>query len=154
MLDRCKGVVVLSSRQVTVVSLATLVVIPNTTFKTAAALREVARQVPLDRLLIETDSPNLAPIPRRGRPDEPRYVAHVAAGIAELRGAAVVELAQVTSDNYFRWFGSARPYHVDIGGSPPGDLDSARPRRSLHRRTARAPSVWHGHPFVYRKNLG
>ncbi|HYN76344.1 MAG TPA: TatD family hydrolase, partial [Lamprocystis sp. (in: g-proteobacteria)] len=49
------------------------------TFKTAAPLREVARQVPLDRLLIETDSPYLAPIPHRGKPNEPRYVSHVAA---------------------------------------------------------------------------
>lgn len=76
------------------------------TFKTATSLREVARQVPLDRLLIETDSPYLAPIPYRGKPNEPRYVPLVAACIAELRGMPVEDLAQVTSDNYFRLFGS------------------------------------------------
>ena len=75
------------------------------TFKTAAQLREVARQVPLDRLLIETDSPYLAPIPHRGKPNEPRFVCHVADCIAALRGMAAAELAQVTSDNYFRLFG-------------------------------------------------
>ena len=79
------------------------------TFKTAAALREVARQVPLDRLLIETDSPYLAPIPHRGKPNEPRYVSHVAACIADLRGLPVEDLAQVTSDNYFRLFDQTQP---------------------------------------------
>jgi TatD DNase family protein len=77
------------------------------TFKTAAALREVARQVPLDRLLIETDAPYLAPIPHRGRPNEPRYLTHVADCIAELRGMPLAELAQATTDNYFRLFGTA-----------------------------------------------
>ncbi len=77
------------------------------TFKTAAALREVARQVPLDRLLIETDSPYLAPVPHRGKSNEPRYVPQVAACIAELRGLPVEELARVTSENYFRLFGAA-----------------------------------------------
>jgi TatD DNase family protein len=78
------------------------------TFKTAADLRSVARRVPLDRLLIETDSPYLAPVPYRGRPNEPRYVPLVAACIAAERGMAVEELASVTSENYFRLFGIAR----------------------------------------------
>ena len=78
------------------------------TFKTAAGLRSVARRVPLDRLLIETDSPYLAPVPYRGRPNEPRYVPLVAACIAAERGMAVEELASVTSENYFRLFGIAR----------------------------------------------
>lgn len=77
------------------------------TFKTAADLRSVARRVPLDRLLIETDSPYLAPVPHRGRPNEPRYVPLVAACIAAERGIAVEELASVTSANYFRLFGIA-----------------------------------------------
>jgi TatD DNase family protein len=75
------------------------------TFKNAGALREVARQVPLDRLLIETDSPYLAPVPYRGKPNEPRLVPHVADCIAELRGIPVNELAATTSANYFRLFG-------------------------------------------------
>ena len=75
------------------------------TFKNAGALREVARQVPLDRLLIETDSPYLAPVPYRGKPNEPRLVPHVADCIAELRGIPVNELAATTNGNYFRLFG-------------------------------------------------
>jgi TatD DNase family protein len=75
------------------------------TFKNAAALREVARQVPLDRLLIETDSPYLAPVPYRGKTNEPRLVSHVASCIAELREMPVAELAAATSANYFRLFG-------------------------------------------------
>ena len=76
------------------------------TFRNAADLREVASRVPLDRLLIETDSPYLAPVPHRGKPNEPRLVAHVAACIAELRGLSVEALAALTSANYFRLFGS------------------------------------------------
>ena len=77
------------------------------TFKNAAELREVAAKVPLDRLLIETDSPYLAPVPFRGKSNEPRYVASVAATIAELRDLAVEELAAITSANYWRLFGTA-----------------------------------------------
>lgn len=75
------------------------------TFKNAADLREVARRVPIDRLLIETDSPYLAPVPHRGKPNEPRHIAHVAACIAELRGLPVEDLASVTAANYLRLFG-------------------------------------------------
>lgn len=78
------------------------------TFKNAEALREVARRVPLARLLIETDSPYLAPVPHRGKPNEPRFVTHVAAQIAQLRGLPVEELAAVTRENYFRLFPGAR----------------------------------------------
>jgi TatD DNase family protein len=74
------------------------------TFKNAGSLREVARQVPLDRLLIETDSPYLAPVPFRGKPNEPRLVPHVASCIADLRGLPVAALAAATRDNYFRLF--------------------------------------------------
>ena len=77
------------------------------TFRSAAELREVARRVPLDRLLIETDAPYLAPVPHRGKPNEPRLVSHVAACIAELRALPVEKLAAVTRDNYRRLFRSA-----------------------------------------------
>ena len=76
------------------------------TFKNAADLREVAARVPLDRLLIETDSPYLAPVPHRGKPNEPRLVAHVAECIAGLRGLSVDALAAVTRENYGRLFGA------------------------------------------------
>jgi TatD DNase family protein len=75
------------------------------TFRNAADLRDVARKVPMDRLLIETDSPYLAPVPHRGKPNEPRLVAHVATCVAEARGIPVEELAAVTSANYGSLFG-------------------------------------------------
>lgn len=75
------------------------------TFKNAEELRDVAKQVPLDRLLIETDSPYLAPVPFRGKPNEPRHVAKVAETIAELRDMSVEELAQQSRENYYRLFG-------------------------------------------------
>ncbi|WP_295434217.1 TatD family hydrolase [uncultured Thiodictyon sp.] len=77
------------------------------TFKTAVALREAARQVPLDRLLIETDAPYLAPVPHRGKSNQPRFVPLVAACIAAERGMAVEDLARATSENYVRLFGVA-----------------------------------------------
>jgi TatD DNase family protein len=74
------------------------------TFRNATALREVAKAVPLERMLIETDSPYLAPVPMRGKRNQPAYVRHVAEGIATLRGIAVEEVGRVTSDNFFRLF--------------------------------------------------
>jgi len=74
------------------------------TFRNADALREVARQVPIDRLLVETDSPYLAPIPHRGKPNEPQFVCEVASFLAELRGVPVESLWQQTSDNFHRLF--------------------------------------------------
>jgi TatD DNase family protein len=74
------------------------------TFKSAADLREVARFVPLDRLLIETDSPYLAPVPYRGKTNTPAYVPYVARQIAELRGMPVEEVGAVTSANFERLF--------------------------------------------------
>lgn len=74
------------------------------TFKNAEELREVARRVPLERILIETDSPYLAPVPFRGKPNEPRYVSRVAEKVAELKGAGVEEIARITSDNFHRLF--------------------------------------------------
>jgi len=75
------------------------------TFKSADELREVARRVPDDRLLVETDSPYLAPVPHRGKPNEPRHVVHVAAVLAELRGTDVETIAAVTTANFARLFG-------------------------------------------------
>ncbi len=74
------------------------------TFKNAADVHEVARLVPEDRLLIETDSPYLAPVPYRGKTNSPAYVPHVAARIAELRGVPVAQVAEFTSDNFTRLF--------------------------------------------------
>lgn len=70
------------------------------TFKNAADLREVARFVPMDRMLIETDSPYLAPVPYRGKTNNPSYVVHVARQIAELRGCATEDIALTTSRNF------------------------------------------------------
>jgi TatD DNase family protein len=74
------------------------------TFKNAVALREVARQVPLDRMLIETDSPYLAPVPYRGRTNEPGLVKYVAEEIGRLRGLSLEQVAKATSDNFFKLF--------------------------------------------------
>jgi TatD DNase family protein len=78
------------------------------TFRSADELRDVARRVPLDRLLIETDSPYLAPVPHRGKPNEPRYVSEVAQQVAELHGITPDELAIRTAENFFRLFPEAR----------------------------------------------
>lgn len=74
------------------------------TFKNAASLREVAKRVPLDRMLIETDSPYLAPVPYRGKTNEPAFVRFVAAEIARLRGVEVEEIAENTTRNFFNLF--------------------------------------------------
>ena len=79
------------------------------TFKNAVALKEVAKNIPLDRLLIETDSPYLAPVPYRGRTNEPGWVKYVAEAIAELRGMPTEALGHATSANFFRLFSAARP---------------------------------------------
>ena len=78
------------------------------TFRNADALREVARQVPADRLLIETDAPYLAPIPHRGKPNLPEYVRDVAEFLAPLRGVDVDTLAEQTTQNFPRLFPLAR----------------------------------------------
>lgn len=77
------------------------------TFRNAAALKEVARTVPLDRLLVETDSPYLAPVPYRGKTNQPAYVLHVAEEIAKLREISLDDLATATTDNFFRLFARA-----------------------------------------------
>ncbi|MEO7150542.1 MAG: TatD family hydrolase, partial [Burkholderiaceae bacterium] len=78
------------------------------TFKTARELREIARWVPLDRCLIETDSPYLAPVPFRGKVNNPSYVPLVARQLAELKGLAVEDVAVATTQNFERLFPSTR----------------------------------------------
>lgn len=77
------------------------------TFKAAEDLRSIVRDIPLDRLLVETDAPYLAPIPKRGKTNEPAYVAHTAAKVAELKGIGLAELEAATTDNFFRLFTKA-----------------------------------------------
>lgn len=78
------------------------------TFRNADRLREVTRRLPADRLLIETDSPYLAPVPHRGVENEPAYVRDVAEYVAWLRNTTVEEIGQVTGENFFRLFNRAR----------------------------------------------
>jgi TatD DNase family protein len=80
------------------------------TFKNALEIQTVAKKVPLNRLLLETDSPYLAPNPHRGRPNEPAYVRYVAEFIAELRGIEVEELADQTTKNFFNLFKTAQKH--------------------------------------------
>jgi TatD DNase family protein len=89
------------------------------TFKNADALRDVAARVPLERLLIETDSPYLAPVPHRGKKNEPRFVPHVAAQIATLRGMAVEEVAALTTRNFFECFPLAAAHAPQQSASLP-----------------------------------
>ena len=79
------------------------------TFKKADDLREVARFVPAEQLLVETDAPYLAPVPKRGKRNEPAFVAHTAAFLAEVRGETPDALAGATTDNFFRLFAKAAP---------------------------------------------
>ncbi len=78
------------------------------TFRNAQAIAEAARRTPLDRLLVETDSPYLTPMPHRGKGNEPKYVRRVAEFVAELREQSLDEVARATTDNFFRLFSSAR----------------------------------------------
>ena len=78
------------------------------TFKNALALKEVARKAPLDRILVETDCPYLAPVPYRGKINEPAYVRHTAEHVAELRGVKLDTLAEATTRNFFRLFPATR----------------------------------------------
>lgn len=74
------------------------------TFKSAKELKEVARRVPLDRLLVETDSPYLAPVPHRGQTNQPGWVKHVAEEVARLQGRSFAEVAAQTTENFFNLF--------------------------------------------------
>ena len=77
------------------------------TFKNAEDLRQTVRAIPLDRLLVETDAPYLAPAPHRGRPNEPALLVHTARRVAELKGLELGTLARATTDNFFRLFAKA-----------------------------------------------
>ncbi|MGH6826358.1 TatD family hydrolase, partial [Methyloceanibacter sp.] len=74
------------------------------TFKNSESLRDIAREVPLDRLLVETDAPYLAPEPLRGRTNEPANVVHTAGRLAAVRGMGEADLAKATTENFFRLF--------------------------------------------------
>ena len=78
------------------------------TFKNATDLRETIKAVPFERLLVETDAPFLAPVPHRGKRNEPSFVADTAAMLAELKGVSTEELARITSDNFFTLFSKAK----------------------------------------------
>ena len=79
------------------------------TFKNAKDLKEVAKRVPVERMLVETDSPYLAPVPHRGKSNQPAFVKHGAAEVAALRGIAFDDVARATTENFFRLFRHARP---------------------------------------------
>jgi TatD DNase family protein len=74
------------------------------TFRKSEALREIFAEVPMDRLLVETDAPYLAPAPYRGKTNEPAHVAHTAATLAQVKGVSAEALANATTDNFFRVF--------------------------------------------------
>lgn len=78
------------------------------TFKNAAALKEIAKNIQLDRILIETDSPYLAPVPFRGKQNQPAFVRHVAEEIARIRSAELEKIAAATTDNFFNCFKVSR----------------------------------------------
>ena len=82
------------------------------TFKNAAAIQGAAKNIPLDKMLIETDAPYLAPVPMRGKKNEPAYLRHTAEFIANLRGISVEEVAEQTTLNFFNLFKGAAPTHV------------------------------------------
>lgn len=83
------------------------------TFKSAKAIQDAARRLPAERLLVETDSPYLAPTPYRGKPNQPAWVRQVAAFVAELRGESLEQVAATTSANFHRLF---RPAALDVPG--------------------------------------
>ena len=81
------------------------------TFKNASVIQEVAKRLPMERMLIETDSPYLAPNPYRGKPNEPAYVRYTAEYLASLRNMTLEALAQQTTENFFTLFkGAVRPH--------------------------------------------
>lgn len=82
------------------------------TFKNATVIQDTAKQVPLDRLLVETDSPYLAPVPHRGATNEPAFVKYTAEAIAAMRGVSFEALAEATTNNFFTLFKGANASHV------------------------------------------
>lgn len=85
------------------------------TFKNATDLQAVAKQLPLDRLLVETDAPYLAPVPYRGKQNQPAYVKEVAQFLADLKGQSLKFIAQQTTENFFRLFNLAKPNLAKLG---------------------------------------
>ena len=81
------------------------------TFKTAESIRDTLKSVPLDSLLVETDAPFLAPVPHRGKTNEPAFVAHTAAKLAEIKGIDAEQLAEATTENFFNLFTKAVRAH-------------------------------------------
>jgi TatD DNase family protein len=79
------------------------------TFKKADDLREIAAAVPIDRLLVETDSPYLAPVPKRGKRNEPAFTAFTAQLLAEAKGMEINAFTEATTENFFRLFSKAQP---------------------------------------------
>jgi TatD DNase family protein len=83
------------------------------TFRRSEELREIARELPTDRLLVETDAPYLAPIPHRGKRNEPGFTVHTAQVLAETLGMSYPDIAKITTDNFFRLFNRVeKPSHV------------------------------------------
>jgi TatD DNase family protein len=91
------------------------------TFKAASGLREIVADLPMDRLLVETDAPYLAPVPKRGKRNEPALVAHTAAKLAEIKGVGPAEIARRTTENFFTLFD-----RVPAPAEPAGSLAGAR----------------------------
>ena len=88
------------------------------TFKKSEELRAIARDVPLDRLLVETDAPYLAPEPNRGKPNEPSYVAHTAGRLADVKGLTADELGEATTANFYRLFSKVPQPSREQGAKP------------------------------------
>ena len=85
------------------------------TFKSAQELRDIAMTVPMDKLLVETDAPYLAPMPRRGKTNQPAYVAHTGEFLADLRGVSAEEMAKITKDDFFNLFTRAHDTYAEQG---------------------------------------
>ena len=96
------------------------------TFKTAESLRDIARDIPLGRILVETDAPYLAPIPKRGKRNEPAFTAHTAAVVAELKGVSLDSFARITTENYHRLFTKVAAWKHVGSGNPAGKRGISR----------------------------
>jgi len=88
----------------------------NITFPKAQQIRDAAKQVPLERMLIETDSPFLAPVPHRGKRNEPAFVKEVARQLGELRGVSTEEIGRQTSSNFYKFFKLSEPSKSKVPG--------------------------------------